>query len=189
MSSATPILVGSKVRLRPLELADAGAIQLRFPNWEVVRYLGDSVPWPYPADGALTHLKRFALPAMEAGTEHHWGVEDIGRSGLLIGVVSLLPRDESGNQRGFWIDPRAQGRGLGLEAVELVTGFAFHGLEMAQLELANAAPNLGSIRIKERQGARYVGSVPGSFVAGPFPKQLWQLSKMDWINRPSPRPC
>jgi RimJ/RimL family protein N-acetyltransferase len=34
--------------LRPLALADAAAIQELFPHWEIVRYLLNRVPWPYP---------------------------------------------------------------------------------------------------------------------------------------------
>src|SRR5207253_6299536 len=42
----TPILYTERLILRPLELADAEAIQQQFPNWEVVRYLNARVPWP-----------------------------------------------------------------------------------------------------------------------------------------------
>jgi RimJ/RimL family protein N-acetyltransferase len=183
MPQATPILRGGRARLRPLELPDADAIQRQFPKWEIVRYLGDYVPWPYPSDGALTHLTQSLLPAMAAGTEHHWAIERIQHPGTLLGVVSLFPLDESGNQRGFWLDPGAQGHGLGFEAAELVTAFAFQKLGMDLLKLANAEPNLGSVRIKERQGARYIRSEPGHFVSGSFPKQIWHLSKEDWLQR------
>ena len=181
MPQERSILLGRRARLRPLEVSDAGAIQARFPQWEVVRYLSDSVPWPYPPTGAVSHLTRSALPAMEAGTEHHWAVERVEVPGQLLGVVSLLPLAKE-NQRGFWIDPREQGLGLGLDAAELVTGFAFERLDMERLELANAEPNVPSIRIKERQGARYVRSVPGRFVAGSFGMQIWQLSRQDWLT-------
>ena len=50
----TPTLYTERLILRPLELADAEAIQRLFPHWEVVRYLNALVPWPYPTDGALT---------------------------------------------------------------------------------------------------------------------------------------
>ena len=41
--------------LRPLEVADATQIQELFPHWEIVRFLMNRVPWPYPPDGALLH--------------------------------------------------------------------------------------------------------------------------------------
>src|SRR5947209_2342627 len=60
----TPRLV-----LRPLELADAEQTQRLFPHWEVVRFLANRVPWPYPDDGALTYYRDDALPAMARGDE------------------------------------------------------------------------------------------------------------------------
>ena len=62
-----PALQTSRLLLQPLSLADVDAIQQRFPHWEVVRYLNDRVPWPYPEDGALSFLRDVALPAMGRG--------------------------------------------------------------------------------------------------------------------------
>jgi hypothetical protein len=42
-----------RLLLRPLEIGDAAQIQELFPHWEIVRYLLNRVPWPYPPDGAL----------------------------------------------------------------------------------------------------------------------------------------
>jgi ribosomal-protein-alanine N-acetyltransferase len=53
----TPELETKRLILRPLELADAKQIQVLFPYWEIVRYLTNRVSWPYPPDGALTHLR------------------------------------------------------------------------------------------------------------------------------------
>ena len=57
----------ARLQLRPLELADAVAAQLLFPQWDIVRYLASHVPWPYPADGALTFYRDRALPASPMG--------------------------------------------------------------------------------------------------------------------------
>jgi hypothetical protein len=62
----------SRLFLRPLMLADAQQTQLLFPHWEIVRYLSNVVPWPYPPDGAYTHYRDAALPAMERGDAWHW---------------------------------------------------------------------------------------------------------------------
>jgi RimJ/RimL family protein N-acetyltransferase len=58
-----------RLELRPLELADAEQAQRLFPKWEIVKYLANRVPWPYPEDGALTYYRDDALPAMERGEE------------------------------------------------------------------------------------------------------------------------
>ena len=61
-----------RLLLRPLEIDDASRIQELFPHWEIVRFLLNRVPWPYPADGALHYCRDVALPKMERGEEWHW---------------------------------------------------------------------------------------------------------------------
>ena len=179
----TPPLEGAAVRLRPLQLGDAAAVQQKFPHWPIVRYMGAAVPWPYPPDGALQYLAEQALPAMFAGVEHHWAIVSGSNAGELIGGISLLPTDTSGNQRGFWLSLEQQGKGLMFEAVELVTGFAFEELGMPQLELSNAEPNVASTKLKVKQGAMLVATEPGYFVSGPLPRQKWVLTRETWRTR------
>src|SRR5262245_59858268 len=66
--------IGSRLFLRPLDLADADALQQIFPRWEIVRFLGLEIPWPYPQGGALTFIRETALPAMRQGSEWHWTI-------------------------------------------------------------------------------------------------------------------
>lgn len=44
----TPTLHTDRLLLTPLQLEDAPAVQQRFPLWDIVRYLNNRVPWPYP---------------------------------------------------------------------------------------------------------------------------------------------
>lgn len=69
-----PPLATDRLVLQPLEIGDAEAIQRLFPQWEVVRYLVDQVPWPYPPDGARNYLEQVAIPAMRQGKEWHWSI-------------------------------------------------------------------------------------------------------------------
>ena len=62
-----PTLYTERLILRPLQLADADAVQQLFPHWDVVRYLNAAVPWPYPEDGAFAYLRDIVLPAVAAG--------------------------------------------------------------------------------------------------------------------------
>jgi ribosomal-protein-alanine N-acetyltransferase len=61
-----------RLALRPLQLFDAPQTQRLFPQWEIVKYLNSIVPWPYPADGAITYYRDVVLPAVERGDEWHW---------------------------------------------------------------------------------------------------------------------
>jgi len=53
--------------LRPVRLEDAEQTQELFPQWEIVKYLGAVVPWPYPPEGSLTFHSQVANPQMERG--------------------------------------------------------------------------------------------------------------------------
>jgi len=74
MATPIPVLETRRLILRPLDLADAPAVQRLFPQWEVVRHLNARVPWPYPPDGAVAHLRDVLLPTMARGEAWHWSL-------------------------------------------------------------------------------------------------------------------
>ena len=149
-----PTLETRRLILRPLELADAGQIQELFPHWEIVKHLAAVVPWPYPADGALTYIRDVALPAMECGVEWHWSLRLKSSPERLIGCISL--RKNEGGNRGFWMGLPWQGQGLMSEAVEAVTDYWFCTLGAPVLRVSKAAGNPASRRISEKGGMRVV---------------------------------
>src|SRR5580658_4635509 len=126
MTTAIPTLTTPRLILPPLELADAGAVQALFPRWEIVRFLASHIPWPYPPDGALSYIRDGALPAMREGREWHWSIRLKTAPERLIGVISLT--DKPGDNRGFWLDPAAQGLGLMSEACAAVNDHWFETL-------------------------------------------------------------
>src|SRR5688500_397116 len=68
----TPTVQTRRLRLRPLALSDAPAIQRHFNNWNIVRRLASVVPWPYPDDGAVTFIQQ-QLGKIAAGEEiYQW---------------------------------------------------------------------------------------------------------------------
>ncbi len=179
-----PTLYTERLILRPLTLDDAEATQQQFPHWEVVRYLNDVVPWPYPADGARSYLEHVALPAMARGKEWHWSIRLKSAPEVLIGNVCLS--DTVDDNRGFWLGPQWQGLGLMTEASAAVTDYWFGVLERPVLRVPKAAPNLGSRRISEREGMRLVRTDEGQFVEGTFPRDIWEMTREEWLELKSP---
>ncbi len=179
----TPVLRTPRLVLRPVRRKDAPVIQHRFPHWDVVRYLDARIPWPYPADGAATHVET-CLDEMARGEKAHWAIIPRSGSADLIGIISLWPDDGvSRNQRGFWLAPEFQRQGLMTEAAERVTAYAFLDLGWPELWFTNAQENQASRRIKEKQGARLVNLLIGRYVAGPGPQMVWHLLRDDWVAR------
>lgn len=184
MLATLPSLNTPRLLLEPLCLADAEAIQRVFPQWEVVRYLSCQVPWPYPTDGALAYVRDIALPNMAAGREWHWSIRPHSEPGRLIGLVSL--REEPGNNRGFWLDPAWQGRGLASEAAEAVTGYWFEVLGRPLMRVPKAAANLASRRISERSGMRLVATEERDYVSGRLTTEIWELTREEWLAQQRP---
>ncbi|MDF3203060.1 GNAT family N-acetyltransferase [Pseudomonas sp. 1912-s] len=177
---AIPTLYTERLILRPLTLEDAEGVQQQFPHWEVVRYLNAQVPWPYPADGARSYLEHVALPAMARGVEWHWSIRLKSAPEVLIGNVSLM--DEVDNNRGFWLGLQWQGQGLMAEASAAVTEYWFEVLGRPLMRVPKATPNVASRRISERTGMRLVRTDEGRFVAGSFPKDIWEITREEWLG-------
>lgn len=181
MHIATPALSTARLLLRPLELADAEAVQRVFPQWEIVRFLARQVPWPYPPDGALTYIRDQALPAVERQIEWHWTIRPKAEPARLIGMISLMAKlDEN---RGFWLDPAWHGRGLMTEASEAVTEFWFEVLGYSVLRVPKAAANIPSRRISERAGMRVIAIDERDYVSGRLRAELWEITREEWKAR------
>ena len=181
MSTAIPTITTSRLILRPLDLADADAVQALFPRWEIVRFLGTHVPWPYPADGALTFIRDVALPAMRQGTEWHWSIRPKLTPQRLIGAISLM--DKPDDNRGFWLDPVWQGQGLMSEASSAVIDYWFETLKRPLLRVPKAAANGPSRRISERSGMRVIRTEDRDYISGRFPEEVWEISREEWHSR------
>jgi RimJ/RimL family protein N-acetyltransferase len=175
--TVVPHLQTSRLLLRPLELADAEQAQLLFPHWEIVRYLSNIVPWPYPPDGAYKFYRDVALPAMERGDEWLWTLRLKTDPGQLIGSISLSKGE---NNRGFWLGLPWHGQGLMTEACEAVTDYWFDTLNFPVLRAPKAIANTASRRISEKNGMRMVAREERDYVYGRLPSEIWEITAEEW---------
>jgi ribosomal-protein-alanine N-acetyltransferase len=159
-------------------LADAEQTQLLFPHWEIVRYLANVVPWPYPPDGAYTHYRDVALPAMERGDAWHWTLRLKADPERLIGSINL--RKGGDTNRGFWLGLPWHRQGLMTEACEAVTDFWFNTLKFPVLRVTKAVANVASSRISEESGMRIVGMEEREYVCGRLPSETWEITSEEW---------
>lgn len=179
----TPPLETPRLLLRPLELADAEQVQILFPHWEIVQYLTNQVPWPYPPDGAYTFFRDVALPAVERGESWVWTLRLKSNPVQLIGCISL-GRGEH-NNRGFWLGLAWHRQGLMSEACEAVTGFWFDTLKFPVLRVPKAIANTGSRRISQKSGMRVIATEQREYVSGLLPSEIWEITAEEWRARHS----
>ena len=175
-----PPIQTSRLLLRPLELADAPQIQALFPQWEIVKYLANVVPWPYPADGAEQFIRR-VLEETERGEAWHWTIRRKAEPDQVIGAISLM-KTGPGN-RGFWIAPAHQRQGYASEACEAVTEYWFDVLKFDKLRVPKATENISSRRISERQGMRVVAVEEHEYVSGRLATEVWEITREEWRKR------
>lgn len=175
-----PVLETPRLVLKPLDISDAPRIQSLFPHWEMLQYMADAIPWPYPADGAEWFVSQ-ALPKIESGEEYHWAIFVKGReSEGMFGAIGLTPHSKE-DSRGFWLAQELWGQGLMTEAVTAVNDFGFGPLGMEEMILNNAAANVASHRLKERSGAVIIGNSDRGYVSGRLPAVQWRLTKEAWL--------
>ncbi len=172
----------TRLELRPLELGDAEQTQRLFPKWEIVRFLANHVPWPYPDDGALSYYRDSALPAMARGEAWHWSLRLKSDPHQLIGSISLMKAEN--NNRGFWLGLPWQRKGLMSEAVEVVTDYWFNELSFSVMRVPKAVVNTASRRISEKNGMRIVAVEERDYVGGRFLTEVWETTADEWRTHP-----
>jgi len=168
----------ARLLLRPLSLADAPQIQRLFPQWEIVKYLAARIPWPYPPDGAEQFIRHNALPQMERGEAWHWTLRLRIDPGPLIGFLSLVAGEDE--NRGFWLAPEHQHKGLMTEACAWANDFWFDTLGQARLRVPKAIANRASRRISEKQGMYVIRIEERDFVSGRLPSEIWEITAEEW---------
>ncbi|MDR3687761.1 MAG: GNAT family N-acetyltransferase [Fimbriimonas sp.] len=180
LGDMTTTLETERLVLRPISMDDAPDIQRLFNDWEVVKWLADVVPWPYPDNGAEEFLSR-VLVDVEKGTRYSWAIMlRADPEHCLIGVIELFPNAED-DHRGFWLGSAYHNQGLMREAVAVVNDFAFEVLNLDALLLNNAEPNVASHRLKERSGAEILRIQEDEpFVSGRYPCVRWRLTREAW---------
>ncbi len=177
----TPELETPRLLLRPLSKTDSPVIQKYFDNWNIIKYIGAEVPWPYPSNGAKTHLKDI-LQKVKLSETYFWGIvlKDAGPE--IIGVIEYRLSDSETDNRGFWLAEPFWGRGYMTETVVATQDYVFLELKVNRLVVRNAESNLGSRNVKKRCGAEQLERVPGEYLAGDEWEEVWEITKERWIS-------
>jgi RimJ/RimL family protein N-acetyltransferase len=115
---------------------------------------------------------------MERGEEWHWTLRLKADPEVFIGCISLM-KTRPGN-RGFWLLPEYQRRGLMTEAADAVTDFWFDVLGEPEIRVAKAIANTASRRISEKNGMRVIATEERDYVCGRLPTEIWSMTAEEW---------
>lgn len=152
--SDEPTLRTARLLLRPLELADAPAIQ-RLAGAPEIADTTLVIPHPYPAGAA----ERFIIDSTTA-RKHDHGLDlaiTLADSEQLVGVIGSRFDPDSTAEVGYWIGVPSWNRGY---ATEALIAFARHLLldrGLRRLRASYFTRNPASGRVLDKAGFRHIG--------------------------------
>ncbi len=179
LSMPIPTFQTERLLLRGVTLADVPSYTDHFVDYDVIRHLSRTAPWPYPENGVQEYLSNVILP--DQGVRRWaWGIFLLTDPDSLVGCVELVKEGKPEN-RGFWLGKKFWNKGIMTEAVFPTIDCAFYDLGFEQLIFSNAAGNLASRKIKEKTGCELVDVRPAEFVDPTYTHQeIWTLSSKSW---------
>lgn len=174
-----PHFTTERLLLKGISEDDAESYEKHFVCYEVIGELTDMVPWPYPAGGVKEYIKNSVLPNQGIHL-WCWGIYLKENPSEVIGAIHLR-REGNPGHRGFWLGKDFWGKGYMTEAVRPINDYAFNQLGFNRMIITNAVGNIRSRRIKEKNGADFIGTEPARFVNPNYiEREVWVLTKEKW---------
>ncbi len=157
-----PVLQTDRLKLRPLEAADASDFHRLINDWDICRKLPDA-PFPYPSGMAAEWIG--AAAADRASGQAQQFAIVLQSSGKIIGCAGLrLTRNGKSAELGYWIGRKFWRQGFGLEAAARLTAWGLAELRIAAVTATVAEDNEASITVLRRAGFTQTGKGKQAFL-------------------------
>lgn len=184
---AVPVMSGSMVRLREIELRDAASLHELISTPEVARFIS---PPPDSCEG-FERFIRWAQDERRKGRFICFAVVPHGME-TAIGLVHLRRLDLGFDtaEWGFALGSAFWGTGIFVDTAAMVLDFAFDVIRVTRLEARVAVPNGRGHGAMRKVGAVHEAVLRKAFTAygGQCLDQvLWSIVDSDWHERPTIR--
>ncbi|MBR7835827.1 GNAT family N-acetyltransferase [Actinospica durhamensis] len=166
-----PEITAGPLLLRPWRHTDAGALVAAWADPEIRRWarygavlpsVESMEPWVSwnEEQWRIGGRAAFAIQDADAGLAGSITLRDFGKDAKGDGGDTA--------EVGYWIVPRARGRGVAPAALTAVSRWAFEreedgGLGVRRVELLHSVENLGSCRVAQKAGYLHEGTLRESF--------------------------
>ncbi len=150
------MLIGKRVTLRGLELADAEEILKHFNDLEIRQFLGEAIPIAKPEEEEWI---RNTWAQRRQGKGHVFGIE-LKETQQLIGTCGLhdISPIHRGTELGIAVwNKQYWGKGLGTGALHLLLDYAFDQLNLHRVWLVVIEDNERAIRSYLKVGFQHTG--------------------------------
>jgi RimJ/RimL family protein N-acetyltransferase len=141
-------LIGQHAILRPWRSSDVASLVKYANNPNVARQLRDRFPHPYTAADARNFIQSVAQGRPTMAFAITVAGEAVGGTGFSPGADV----ERFSAEVGYWLGEPFWGRGITVEAVRLLSEYAFGTCGMLRLFALPFADNAQSIRVLEKAG-------------------------------------
>jgi RimJ/RimL family protein N-acetyltransferase len=175
------VLVGRLTTLRPWRKGDAPSLAKYGNNASIARQLRDRFPHPYTPADARQYIQ--SLADVQPSTS--FAIVTPGPDGEAIGGIAFFPGSDVERfsaEIGYWLAQPFWGRGITVEAIGLVSAYAFETCDMLRLFALPFADNAQSIRVLEKAGYTREATLRSSSVKDSVPRDqaLFALVNTNW---------
>ena len=174
-----PVLTGSKVTLRDLEIADAPSLFAMLTTEEVSRFIS---PPPTTVEG-FERFITWGLAERAAGRYACFAVVPIGMTSA-IGLFQVRQLDPgfATAEWGFAIGSNFWGTGMFVDGAQMVVNFAIETLRVERLEARAAVANGRGNGALRKLGAVQEGVLRRSFFRNGryLDQMLWSILSAEW---------
>ena len=176
------MLRGERCALRRWRTSDATAVAYHANNMSVAKHLRDRFPHPYTVDDA----KAFLAVASKEDPQTNFAIDVGGEAAGGLGYVPGSDVERYSAEVGYWLGESCWGRGITTEALQIFTGYAFAELGLLRLFALPLSDNRASIRVLEKAGFGFEGTLRSSCVkfGQPRDQALYAAVNDAWVPRP-----
>jgi RimJ/RimL family protein N-acetyltransferase len=176
-----PALKTPRLRLRPVKLSDASAIQ-KAASARMIADTMISLRHPYPAGEAERYIAR-QQAEQKTGRSVTFTIEQLAE-GWFCGLVEVrdIDREHSQGELSFWLAVEAWGQGYMSEVVQEVVRYGFESFGLNRLYAYHMTRNPASGRVLEKNGFKQEGLLRQRVRKwGQFEDvALWAILRQEW---------
>jgi RimJ/RimL family protein N-acetyltransferase len=149
--------INKSVALREWQLSDAAVLAELLNNKKILDNLRDGLPYPYTEkDG------EFYINSMLSADKNDTFAFAIIRDGAVVGSIGAFRQQNIHSKTaeiGYYVGEKFWGNGIGTAAVTLLSRYVFENTDIIRLFAEPFATNTGSIRVLEKAGFEYEGTL------------------------------